>query len=47
MSAFIVVGAVCLLWATTALRRRTEFPGVVLLVPVVTLFSTAHATAFS
>ena len=40
MSAFIVVGAVCLLWATTALRRRTEFPGVVLLVPVCALVLT-------
>ena len=28
------VGAACLLYATTALRRKAEFPGVVLLVPV-------------
>lgn len=31
---FLAVGAACLLYATTALRRKAEFPGVVLLVPV-------------
>mgnify|MGYP000158188962 CR=1 FL=1 len=36
-------------WKVTACARVTEASGekVVLLVPVVTLFSTAHATAFS
>lgn len=40
MSAFVAAGAVCLLYATTALRRRTSFPGVVLLVPVCALVLT-------
>ena len=31
---FLAVGAACLLYATTALRRKAEFPGVALLVPV-------------
>lgn len=31
---FLAAGAVCLIWATAALRRGTEFPGVILLVPV-------------
>lgn len=34
LSVFLVVGAACLLYATTALRRKAEFPGVALLVPV-------------
>lgn len=34
MSAFVAAGAVCLLYATTALRRKTSFSGVALLVPV-------------
>ena len=34
LSVFLAVGAACLLYATTALRRKAEFPGVVLLVPV-------------
>ena len=34
MSAFAAAGAVCLLYATTALRRRKDFSGVALLVPV-------------
>ena len=40
MSAFVAAGAVCLLYATTALRRRASFPGVVLLVPVCALVLT-------
>ena len=34
LSVFLAVGAACLLYATTALRRKAEFPGVALLVPV-------------
>ena len=34
MSAFAAAGAVCLLYATTALRRKKDFSGVALLVPV-------------
>ena len=34
LSVFLAVGAACLLYATAALRRKAEFPGVVLLVPV-------------
>ena len=34
MSAFVAAGALCLIYATTALRRRTSFSGVALLVPV-------------
>jgi lysylphosphatidylglycerol synthetase-like protein (DUF2156 family) len=34
LSVFLAVGAACLLYATTALRRKVEFPGVALLVPV-------------
>ena len=34
VSVFLAVGAACLLYATTALRRKAEFPGVALLVPV-------------
>jgi len=34
LSVFLAVGAACLLYATTALRRKAEFPGIALLVPV-------------
>ena len=34
LSVFLAVGAACLLYAVAALRRKAEFPGVVLLVPV-------------
>ena len=34
LSVFLAVGAACLLYATTELRRKAEFPGVALLVPV-------------
>ena len=34
LSAFLAAGAVCLLYAVAALRRKADFPGVVLLVPV-------------
>ena len=34
LSVFLAVGAACLLYATTALRRKAEFSGVALLVPV-------------
>ena len=50
LSVFLAVGAVCLLYATTALRRKAEFPGVALLVPVcamvlaLILFYREHAT---
>ena len=50
LSVFLAVGAACLLYATTALRRKVEFPGVALLVPVcamvlaLILFYREHAT---
>ena len=34
LSVFLAVGAACLLYATTALRRKAEFPGIALLAPV-------------
>ena len=50
LSVFLAVGAACLLYATTALRRKAEFSGVALLVPVcamvlaLILFYREHAT---
>lgn len=51
LSVFLAVGAACLLYATTALRRKAEFSGVALLVPVcamvlalILFFYREHAT---